>query len=177
MERFVAFDVETPNRYNNRMSAIGISVIENRIIKDRFYSLVDPETSFDPFNVRLTGISENSVSGAPSFDELWPNIRGIMDSGILVAHNAQFDLCVLKKCLLSYGIYWKDSAKYLCTVNVGRKILPDISHRLDNLCQYYSIPLDHHHAGSDSDACAYILLRYLQKEKDIGRYIKEYRFV
>ena len=28
MSRFVVFDVETPNRYNNRMSAIGIAVIE-----------------------------------------------------------------------------------------------------------------------------------------------------
>ena len=27
MSRFVVFDVETPNRYNNRMSAIGISVV------------------------------------------------------------------------------------------------------------------------------------------------------
>ena len=28
-ERYVAFDVETPNAQNRRMSAIGVSVIEN----------------------------------------------------------------------------------------------------------------------------------------------------
>ena len=27
--RYIAFDVETPNRWNNRMSAIGITVIED----------------------------------------------------------------------------------------------------------------------------------------------------
>ena len=44
MSRFVAFDVETPNRFNDRMSAIGITVIEDGIITDEFYSLVNPET-------------------------------------------------------------------------------------------------------------------------------------
>lgn len=42
MERFVAFDVETPNRYSDRMSAVGITVIENNAVSDSFYSLVNP---------------------------------------------------------------------------------------------------------------------------------------
>ena len=43
MSRYIVFDVETPNRWNNRMSAIGISVIENGAIVREFYSLVQPE--------------------------------------------------------------------------------------------------------------------------------------
>ena len=43
MARFVAFDVETPNRWNDRMSAIGITVLEDGEIVEEFYSLVDPE--------------------------------------------------------------------------------------------------------------------------------------
>ena len=70
MSRFIAFDVETPNGLNNRMSAIGITVIENGAITDEFYSLVNPETHFDSFNVQLTGISEKSVKNAPTFPEL-----------------------------------------------------------------------------------------------------------
>ena len=42
MNRFIVFDVETPNHWNNRMSAIGITVIEDGIITDSFYSLVRP---------------------------------------------------------------------------------------------------------------------------------------
>ena len=34
MSRFIVFDVETPNRYNNRMSAIGICVVESGRITD-----------------------------------------------------------------------------------------------------------------------------------------------
>ena len=58
--RYVVFDVETPNRYNSRMSAIGVSVVEGgKIVRD-FYSLVDPEQPFDWFNSVLTGINEET---------------------------------------------------------------------------------------------------------------------
>lgn len=174
MSRFIAFDVETPNRMNNRMSAIGITVIEDGEIKEEFYSLVNPETHFDYFNTRLTGISEESVIDAPNFPELWMQIEPLMDSGILVAHNAVFDMSVLKRCLNDYGIFWKRNTPYLCTVQMGRRILPKMSHKLDALCDYYGIDLNHHHAGSDSRACAEILLRYIESGADINQHIKTY---
>ena len=52
MSRYIAFDVETPNRFNNCMSAIGITVIEDGIITKKLYSLINPETSFDDFNTQ-----------------------------------------------------------------------------------------------------------------------------
>ena len=66
MSRYIAFDVETPNRFSDRMSAIGISVIENGVVADSYYSLVNPETHFDYFNVQLTGISEACGTRRPS---------------------------------------------------------------------------------------------------------------
>ena len=97
-----------------------------------------------------------------TFHDLTGEIEPIMSGGILAAHNAVFDLGVLKKCLADYDIVWKECISYLCTVQVGRKLLPDISHRLNDMCRYYQIELDHHQADSDSHACAEILLRYLQ---------------
>ena len=173
---FVVFDVETPNRANNRMSAIGISLVENGEITEEIYSLVDPQTHFDPFNTRLTGISSETVKGAPYFRALWEKIEPVMDSGILVAHNALFDLRVLKSCLAGYGISWKPSAPYLCTVQAGRRLLPKMSHKLNVMCQYYGIELDHHRADSDSHACAEILLRYIESGADISSFIRTYRF-
>ena len=174
MNRYIVFDVETPNRENSRMSAIGITVIENGSITDHFFSYVDPEQRFDSFNSELTGIDENTVSGSPAFPELWKQIRPLMESGTLVAHNAQFDLGVLRRCLRDYNICWKPKAQAICTVLIGRRILPDISHRLNHMCAYYGINLHHHQADSDSQACAEILLRYLQDGIQVDRYIKEY---
>lgn len=172
MSRIVAFDVETPNRENRRMSAIGITVIEDGEITDSFYSLVDPETDFDYFNTLLTGISEDTVRGAPTFPEIWERIEPILSHGLLAAHNAVFDLGVLRKCLRDYGIEWKPYVRYVCTVQMGRRILPGVSHKLDDLCARYGIELDHHHAGSDSRACAEILLRYLRSGAELRDHIR-----
>jgi DNA polymerase-3 subunit epsilon len=174
MSRYIVIDVETPNRENTRISAIGITVIENGAITDHFFSYVDPEQQFDPFNVELTGIDEYTVSEAPTFPKLWEQIRPLMESGTIVAHNAQFDLGVLKACLRDYGIYWKPRAQAICTVLIGRKILPDISHKLNNMCAYYGICLNHHQADSDSQACAEIFLRYIQDGTPVDQYIKDY---
>ena len=172
MARYIAFDVETPNRLNHRMSAIGVSVVEDGKIVEEFYSLVDPETDFDPFNTWLTGISEESVVSSPIFPELWEKIAPIMESGILVAHNASFDMGVLRKCLNDYGISWRPAVKGVCTVLMGRSLLPGISHKLNDMCDHYGISLSHHQADSDSRACAEILLHYLDEGADVRQYIR-----
>ncbi len=175
MSRYIVFDVETPNRYNSRMSAIGISVVEDGQIVDSFYSLVDPEQPFDWFNSMLTGISEESVFDAPSFPELWERIEPLLSSGVLVAHNAGFDIGVLRRCLQGYGMEWKPAVSALCTVTMGRKLLPGISHKLNDMCEYYGICLNHHRADSDSRACAEILLRYMESGADPEEFIRTYR--
>ena len=174
-DRYIVFDVETPNRYNNRISAIGISVVEDGRITDSYYSLVDPEQPFDWYNTKLTGINEETVFGAPAFPAVWERIEPLMSSGILVAHNAGFDMGVLRKCLAAYEIQWKPAARGICTVVMGRSLLPGISHRLNNMCDYYGICLDHHHADSDSRACAEILLRYISSGALPEKYIRTYR--
>ena len=173
--RFIVFDVETPNRHNNRMSAIGISVVENGKIVHSFFSYVNPETFFDNFNTMLTGIDERTVASAPAFPELWKTIEPMLSSGILVAHNALFDLGVLKKCLTDYGITWKPSADYCCTVQIGRRLLPGMKHKLNILCDHYGIRLNHHQADSDSRAAAEILIRYMGTGARIEDFIKHYR--
>lgn len=162
MERYIAIDVETPNAANDRISAIGICTVEDGAIQSRFYTLVDPETYFAPFNVQLTGITPAMVQGQPTFSELWPFIRPMLESGVPVAHFATFDLGVLSKCLCHYAIPWKEQVAFACTCQMGRRLLPQLpNHKLNTLCQYLEIPLEHHHAGSDSQACGALLCHYL----------------
>lgn len=176
MNRYIAFDVETPNEKNDRMSAIGISVLENGEIVDRFSSLIHPETWFDSFNVELTGITPLDVADAPSFPELWELLCPLLDSGILIAHNAPFDLGVLAKCLAHYRIRWRSTVPYLCTCRMARALLPELpNHRLNTLCDHFQIPLIHHNAASDSDACALLLARYqTQMGVEPSRFLRRY---
>ncbi len=58
---------------------------------------------------------------------------------------------------------------------MGRRLLPGISHALNDLCEYYGVPLEHHRAESDSAACAEILLRYVADGADVRDFIRTYR--
>ena len=175
MERYIAFDVETPNARNHRMSAIGVNVVEDGLVTESFGTLVNPETHFDPFNIALTGITPELVRTAPSFPQLWDQIGPILLSGVLVAHNATFDLCVLSRCLQHYEIDSPQFVPFVCTVQMGRKCHPEMpNHKLDTLCRNLGIPLDHHRADSDSRACAELLLDYERNGLEIGHFVRTY---
>ncbi len=175
-DRFIVFDVETPNLNNDRISAIGISVVEDGKIVDDFFTLVDPEVHFDAFNIRLTGISEEIVEGAPTFPQLWKAIAPLMESGLPVAHNAPFDMGVLAKCLNAYNIEWKPWVRYACTVRMSRACIPEApNHKLNTLCDWLGLELLHHNAGSDAHAAAEILCYCLRHGVQVKDHIRTCR--
>ena len=163
-ETYAVFDVETPNSRNDRMSAIGLSLLEDGVETRHFYTLVDPETEFDAFNIQLTGITPRMVRGQPTFPVLWELLRPLLERGILCAHNAPFDLGVLGRCLRDYGLDWGPCRDYVCTCQIGRRLLPEApNHRLNTLAALLDLPLQHHNALSDARACAGLLRFYLDQ--------------
>ena len=160
-ERYVAFDVETPNAQNRRMSAIGVCVIEQGQIVQRK-------------QVRQEEIAQGSQ---PTFAALWQLLEPMLRGSILVAHNAPFDLRVLASCLHDYHIDWQPEAAYLCTCQMGKRAYPYLpNHKLNTLCDHLQLSLDHHKAGSDSRACALLLLNYLEKGLQPEAFLRTYRF-
>ncbi len=168
--RYVAFDIETPNRCNNRISSIGVSVIDtDGSIQTNEY-LVYPDCEFDPFNIALTGITPAMVEFAPEFPDVWREIKPLFTNNTVVAHNASFDLCVLQKTLTAYGLT-VPALRYICTMRLAQNVLPQIENfKLSTLCSFYDIPLNHHNAGSDSAACAMILQRIEECGIDVDEY-------
>ena len=179
MSRYIVFDVETPNAANNRMSAIGLTVVENGLIVEEYSTLVNPETYFNAFNIRLTGITPEMAAQGPDFGTLWTSGLGeLMGSGLLVAHNAPFDMSVLAKCLRAYCVEWRDTMPYLCTCQMGRRCYPALpNHKLDTLCGHVGIQLNHHQADSDSHACALLLLDYLEQGMDAEPFLRTYDLI
>ena len=172
--RYVIFDVETPNAKNDRMSSIGIAVVENGEIVEEFYTLVNPETYFNAFNVTLTGISERSVRNAPTFPEIFDKIKPIFESGLLVAHNAPFDMSVFSKCLRDYGIVWKPAVNYLCTCKIAKSLNLNLPNsKLNTLCDYFGIELDHNNALSDARAAANLIIEYERLGVNVDSFIKK----
>lgn len=174
-DRYFVFDVETPNFRNDRMSAIGVALVEQGRITDTFSTLINPECRFDRFNIELTGITPESVRGAPIFPEVWQQLAPMAQGRILVAHNAPFDMSVLAKCLQFYGVESAPILPYLCTCQMGRRCLPQMpNHKLNTLCDCLGIALEHHRADSDALACAQILLYCLAQGADCAPFVRKY---
>ena len=86
-------------------------------------------------------------------------------------------LCVLASCLHDYHIDWQPEAAYLCTCQMGKRAYPYLpNHKLNTLCDHLQLSLDHHKAGSDSRACALLLLNYLEKGLQPEAFLRTYRF-
>lgn len=167
---FVAIDFETGT--NDRYSAcsIGLVVVRHSIIQDSFYSLIKPPVPINSDTQKIHGISNKDVASAPTFDQIWPHIKFFFKRDHLVAaHNAPFDLGVLKATANYYNIYC-DPVMSIDTVTTSRKLYPEIrKHSLDAMTNYLKIDLPHHHRSiDDAIACAQILLI---QEKHFGDYV------
>ena len=164
-DRIIAFDTEMPGQKEMRLSAIGITVIENGEITDKIFHLINPETDFDPYVVKLIGITPEMVKNKPTFPEIWEKIKDVMSSGLLVAHGATGDMMALCGTMKHYGIAWKDTVQYSCTCDMGIKCYEKLAgYSLDVLCDHIGFKeLSHHNALSDSEGCARLYLDYLEK--------------
>ncbi len=160
--KFVAIDFETANRKWSSICAVGMVMVDGGKIVDEYYSLVNPEDSFDSFNINIHGITPAAVAKMPNFrvisQQLWPWLSG----NLVVAHNASFDMNALRKAAKNSGLT-VPSFSYMCTCQIAKVTWPHlINHRLSTVSQYLSLKLLHHNAMSDSRACAGIFLKAME---------------
>src|SRR5204862_930668 len=100
----------------------------------------------------FTGITNEMVADAPSFEEVAEKVFTCLQGNIFVAHSVNFDYSFIKS-QLEYCGYTLNSKK-LCTVRLSRQIIPGYtSYSLGNLCQSLEINIrNRHRAGGDADA-------------------------
>lgn len=155
----VAIDFETANESRTSACSIGVAWIEDGHVVETEEHLIRPrEMRFNPFNTAVHGLRAEDVAGAPEFPEVWRRFARRLEGRLVLAHNASFDISVLRHTLDDYGLAWP-ACSYLCTVVLARKAWPQLSaHKLNYLADHLGIALDHHHAGSDAEACGRIAL-------------------
>lgn len=157
--RFTAIDFETANAKRSSACSIGLCFVDDGKIVGCEQHLIRPEPfRFDPMNTSIHGITEADVAKAPTFGELWPSLVSKI-VGPLVAHNASFDMSVLRHALdlsrLSYPY-----TDYFCTLLLSRLTWPDRpAYSLSYVAQFLGVSLQHHVASDDAKACAHIALR------------------
>jgi DNA polymerase III subunit epsilon len=157
MSTFVAIDFETANRSRESACSIGMVRVEQGQIVQREHYLIRPHQPEFEFTY-IHGIRWKDVAKEPTFGERWPEIEAVLKgTEFIAAHNASFDRGVLNACCDIYGIQ-RPKQDFLCTVQLARKTWRLHPTKLPNVCEYLGLELNHHHALSDAEACAQIVI-------------------
>lgn len=160
---FVAIDFETANSLRTSVCSIGIVQVKNGKIKEEIHTLINPLSEFNFYNTKIHGITEDMVHSAPTFEEFWPTFKGFVDNQTLIAHNASFDISVLRGSLNHFHEPYPDFS-YGCSYQIAKKVWPNLyNHKLSTVANYLSISLRHHDALEDSRAAALITLEAMKK--------------
>jgi DNA polymerase-3 subunit epsilon len=157
--QWVAIDFETSNERRDSACALGLAVVKGgAVIETASWLIRPPEMRFDWRCTRVHGIRARDVADSPEFPDVWREVSEYLGDGRLLAHNASFDMAVLRAMLAVYGLDTPD-VRYACTLAMSRRAWPDLPrHRLDTMCELCGIELVHHDAASDARACAWLAL-------------------
>lgn len=168
---FISLDFETANPSRVSVCAVGLAVFEAGRLAESFYRLVRPPAGHDGFHPRFVachGLTPWDVRDAPEFPALAAEVlTRLTRGGVVVAHNAAFDIPHLRAVLDHFGLA-RPAFDYLCTCQLARRVWPDlVNHRLNTLAAHIGLDFRHHHAQADAEAAGHVLaamLRQLQAE-------------
>src|SRR4030095_1576817 len=154
---FVAIDFEMANELPTSACELGIATVRNyRVVEIRSLLIRPPEMRFNRYNTLLHGVTASQVEDQPDFKALWTSLFPLLEDQLVIAHNAGFDLSVMRSLLLYYQIPF-DEIPFTCSIKVARSVWKDHErYGLKSLSRFFGIELDHHHAASDARACATI---------------------
>ena len=125
MKTFVAIDFETANQHRS-ICSMGVVIVKNGIITDKFYSLVKPEPNFYCYwATQCHGLTKKDTINAENFPEVWSNIVGRIKNLPLVAHNSQFDEGCLKASYERYNMKYP-YFQFYCTLRKARQVIPNL---------------------------------------------------
>ncbi len=174
---FVALDFETATAQPDSPCELGIAIVRDGALSEVRNWLIKPRQwpHFSPWNVGVHGIRPADVAHAPGWTAVWEEVRGLLDGRTVVAHNAAFDMTVLRSTLATHGLP-HPSFRYFCSVSMARRVWPGLgSYGLAALCGLHGIPLRHHRAGDDAEATARLVLRAAGDGSDIMRFLLDKR--
>lgn len=160
---YIAIDFETANTYANSACSVGLVRFINGKETDSVYSLIHPAKMYfiPEWTEQIHHISYRDVQDKPYFPEVWdtmvmPFIQKTPDVP-LVAHNARFDMNVIRQCCNYYGMPLPDFS-YFDSLAVAKKTWPELEcHRLTFLGEQFGITYKAHDALEDSRICGKII--------------------
>lgn len=169
-DTYIVFDIETTgfSAIKDKITEIGAVKISKGEIVDRFRTFVNPKRPI-PFEVqKVTNITDEMVMDAPDIETVLPKFLEFIGDGVLVAHNASFDVGFIAQNCRYQDI--EPNFVSVDTLALSRMLLPRLSkHKLNIVAKELDVSLENHHrAVSDAEATAHIFLKLLDMLKAKG---------
>ncbi|MGF9975990.1 PolC-type DNA polymerase III [Viridibacillus arvi] len=170
-DTFVVFDVETTGlsaAYDTIIELAAVRIVNGEVV-DKFESFANPHHPLSATTIELTGITDDMVRNAPEVVDMIKKFHEFIGDGIVVAHNASFDIGFLYEAYKKAGIDEKNHP-VIDTLELARFLHPEMkNHRLNSLCKKFNIELtQHHRAIYDTEATGFLLLHLLKEADEKG---------
>jgi DNA polymerase-3 subunit epsilon len=158
---FTAIDFETANPSNASACAVGLVRVRDGVVVDKTGWLIRPPAGHDVFfvlNTRIHGITADDVVSAESWTDQLPALAAFIGDDVLVAHNAGFDMAVIKRACEATGDVCPPY-RYACSLQVARRVYQLESYRLPYVAAEAGFAeFAHHNATADALACAHVMI-------------------
>ncbi|MEY8402668.1 PolC-type DNA polymerase III [Oscillospiraceae bacterium 44-34] len=166
----VCFDIETTglNRKHEVIIEIGAVVLKNGEITDTFNTFASPGRILSPEIIRLTGITDEMLVGAPSQEEAIRAFLAFAGDRPLAAHNADFDMGFIAAGCRRYKIPFHNPS--IDSLILAQNLLPELGkYKLDIVAEHLHLPaFNHHRASDDAATVAYMLPHFFKKLEAAG---------
>lgn len=165
--KIVSLDFETANYAKNSAISIGLVKMEDGKVIDEYYSLIKPpEMKFDPYFITIHNLKPKDVEDAPPFSQIYSDISHFISDDLVVAHNAIFDMGILKETAEFYNLNLVDF-NYLCTLRLAKKIWKfEDSYKLTSLAKKMKLEYRAHHALDDAYAAGLLFYKIINGVSD-----------
>lgn len=162
---FVVFDTETTGLSpgKDRIVEIGAIKIQNgQIVEERDW-LINPGQPIPARATKVHGITTEMVKDKPSFAEVYPEFQAFVGDAILMAHNARFDVAMVKEEVERNELAHPGNV-VIDSLKLFRTWYPEAeNHKLAYLAEHVGITGDGFHRGdADSRFTALILFEGLK---------------
>ncbi len=166
----VVFDTETTGlelRQGDTLVSIGACrILSGRLLaQDSYDQFINPGRPVPPQSTLIHGLSDADLADAPPAAVVLPGFRDYIGHGILVAHNAAFDLLAINLHAESAGVCF--DMPVLDTLLLSRALDPSLeAHGLDALAARFELsfaPGTRHSALGDARVTAELLLQLLPR--------------
>lgn len=180
MKRLIAIDVETTGLDPDLDRVVEFAAVDFSPFLDEalgvkkevttFHTMINPGFPMPKKATQISGIRDEDLIGASTFEEKAPEILNFIKGATLVAHNAKFDKAFLKAEFERAGIEFK--AHTVCSLALARSEIKGLeSYKLESLNARYSLHPGKAHRALDDAITAgklYLMIKKIGKPSLAG---------